>query len=417
MIKSLRGTNDILPPESALWEFVEQQARVLFRQYGYEEIRIPVFERTELFVRSIGEVTDIVEKEMYTFQDRKGRSLTLRPEGTAGVVRACLQHKLLGQKMQKFYYLGPMFRYERPQAGRQRQFHQVGVELFGTSSPLADAEVIAMMVRFVERIGLSGVAVNVNSLGDAESLVTFKQQLKDFITPNAEALCADCRRRLDRNILRVLDCKVPSCRAIIDDPTMPVMKDALSPDARAHYEKVLCMLDKLGIPYNEAPGLVRGLDYYTHTIFEVTHSSLGSQDALGGGGRYDNLVKSIGGSSTPGIGFAMGVERLIMVLKELQETDAGHPVDAFLVSLDEQALEENLVLADLLRRNGLSVVSGYEKQSVKSQMRQANSLGVTWVVMRGQEERSADSFKLKNMQSGEEQPVSGNTIVASMQKS
>jgi len=417
MIKSLRGTNDILPPESALWEFVEQQARELFRQYGYEEIRVPVFERTELFVRSIGEVTDIVEKEMYTFQDRKGRSLTLRPEGTAGVVRACLQHKLLGQKTQKFYYLGPMFRYERPQAGRQRQFHQVGVELFGTSSPLADAEVIAMMVRFVERIGLSGVAVNVNSLGDAESLVTFKQQLKDFITPNAEALCADCRRRLDRNILRVLDCKVPSCRAIIDDPAMPVMKDALSPDARAHYEKVLCMLDKLGIPYNEAPGLVRGLDYYTHTIFEVTHSSLGSQDALGGGGRYDNLVKSIGGSSTPGIGFAMGVERLIMVLKELQETNAGHPVDAFLVSLDEQALEENLVLADLLRRNGLSVVSGYEKQSLKSQMRQANSLGVTWVVMRGQEERSADSFKLKNMQSGEEQSVSGNTIVASMQKS
>jgi histidyl-tRNA synthetase len=416
MIKSLRGTTDILPPESALWEFVEQQARTLFRQYGYEEIRIPVFERTELFVRTIGETTDIVEKEMYTFKDRKGRSLTLRPEGTAGVVRACLQNKIFGQKIQKLYYLGPMFRYERPQAGRQRQFYQIGVELFGTSSPLADAEVIALMVRFVEKIGLSGVSVNVNSLGDDESVSTFKQRLKDFIEPKAEMLCADCRRRLERNILRVLDCKVPSCREVLDDPGLPVLKDSLSPGARVHYEKVLAMLDQLGIQYREEPRLVRGLDYYTHTIFEVTHSSLGSQDALGGGGRYDNLVESIGGAAVPGIGFAMGVERLIMVLKELQADENESRIDVFLVSLDEQALEENLVLADRLRRAGVSAVSGYEKQSVKSQMRQANNLGVKRVVMRGQEERAAGSYKLKNMQNGEERIVGSSDIIDVIQK-
>ncbi len=402
MINSLRGTTDILPPESALWEYVERQARLLFSRYGYGEIRMPIFERTELFVRSIGEVTDIVEKEMYTFQDRKGRSITLRPEGTAGVVRACLQNKLLGQKVQKLYYIGPMFRYERPQAGRQRQFNQIGVELFGTYSPLADAEVIAMMVRFLELIGLKGVSVNINSLGDAESLKRYKEMLSEYIGPRVEQLCPDCRRRLEKNILRVLDCKVPACRTVFDSAAMPAMKNALTDDASGQYAQVCAMLDMLGIAYREEPRLVRGLDYYTHTIFEVTHNSLGSQDALGGGGRYNNLVESIGGSATGGIGFAMGVERLIMVLKELDKQPVTASAPVCLIAFDEEALGELMVLADKLREKGISVVSPYEKQSVKSQMRQANSLGTKTVIMRGENERARKAFTVKSMESGEE---------------
>ncbi len=314
MIKALRGTYDILPQESGLWQKVEQNAIELFAKYGYNEIRTPAFERTELFVRSIGEATDIVEKEMYTFQDKKGRSLTLRPEGTACVVRACLEHKLLAQQgaLQKLYYLGPMFRYERPQAGRQRQFNQIGVEMFGTYSPLADVEVIAMMVRFFESLGLKGLSVNINSLGDAESLGNFKENLRKFFEPQLKELCTDCQRRFEKNILRVLDCKNPDCKKIAASPEVPTMRNSLTEEAKQHFESVLEILGKIGISYNENEKLVRGLDYYTHTIFEVTHNSLGAQDALGGGGRYNNLVREFGGPPTGAVGFACGRINLVV---------------------------------------------------------------------------------------------------------
>ncbi len=412
MIKALRGTYDILPPESGLWQKVEQTARELFSRYSYSEIRTPAFERTELFVRSIGEATDIVEKEMYTFQDKKGRSLTLRPEGTACVVRACLEHKLLAQQgaLQKLYYLGPMFRYERPQAGRQRQFYQIGVELFGTYSPLADVEVIAMMVRFFESLGLKGLSVDINSLGDAESLVNFKENLRKFFEPQLKELCADCQRRFEKNILRVLDCKNPDCKKIASSPEIPTMKNSLTEEAKQHYETVLEILEKTGISYKENQKLVRGLDYYTHTIFEVTHSSLGAQDALGGGGRYNNLVEEFGGQPTGAVGFAIGVERLILALKNLETFAPGQTNSVFFVSFDEPALTENIVFAEELRKAGITAVTGYKKQSVKAQMRQANNLGAKWVIMRGEEERAKNSVKIKNMETGEETVIDENKI-------
>ena len=413
MIKALRGTYDILPPESGLWQKVEQTAKELFAKYGYNEIRTPVFERTELFIRSIGEATDIVEKEMYTFQDKKNRSLTLRPEGTACVVRACLEHKLLAQQgaLQKLYYFGPMFRYERPQAGRQRQFHQIGVEMFGTYSPIADVEVIAMMIRFFESLGLEGLSVNINSLGDAESLGNFKENLKNFFEPQLENLCADCQRRFKKNILRVLDCKNPDCKKIVSSTEVPTMRNSLTEEAKQHYETVLELLEKIGIPYNENQKLVRGLDYYTHTIFEVTHNSLGSQDALGGGGRYNNLVKEFGGPPTGAVGFAIGVERLIIALKKLEKAATTENTSVYFVSFDELALIENIVFAEKLRKAGITAITGYKKQSMKAQMRQANSLGAKWVIMRGEDERLKNSVKIKNMETSEEKVIDENKII------
>jgi len=404
MIKALRGTYDILPPETTLWQKVEQKTRELFESYGYGEIRTPVFERTELFTRSIGEATDIVEKEMYTFQDRKGRSCSLRPEATACVVRACLEHKLLNQqgKIHKFFYIGPMFRYDRPQAGRQRQFNQVGVELFGSYSPLADAEVITMMVRFFESLGLKNISVNVNSLGDKESVENYKNKLKEFIQPKLGELCSDCNRRFEKNILRLLDCKVPSCKEIFGSPEMPVITNSLSDVSLEHYKAVLSALKDVNVNFVEEPGLVRGLDYYTETIFEITHNSIGAQSALGGGGRYNNLVKEIGGPATGAVGFAIGVERLILALKQLDIPEEDQKEIIYLVSFDEEAIRENLVFADELRKKGLTAITGYQKLSVKAQMRQANNIGAKFVVMRGEDERVQDSVKVKNMETGEE---------------
>ncbi|MCX7848288.1 MAG: histidine--tRNA ligase [bacterium] len=412
MISAPRGTSDILPPDSSLWQHIEQCARTLFQRYGYAEIRTPVFEHTELFVRSIGDTTDIVEKEMYTFPDRKGRSLTLRPEGTASVVRACLEHKLFSLgKLLKFFYAGPMFRYERPQSGRQRQFHQIGVELFGTSSPLADAEVIAMMVRFFEATGVRNPTVILNTLGDTDSRSAYRAALLSFVTPHLPNLCPDCQRRAERNILRVLDCKVPSCKAIFSSPDTPRTISSLSSSARAHYTAVRQALDALHIPYTEDPTLVRGLDYYTHTIFEVRHGALGAQDALGGGGRYDNLVREMGGPDVPGVGFAIGVERLVMALCQASVPPTSRAPDVALIAHDEQALRDNLVLADILRGRGLSVLTWYDLQSVKAQMRQANNAKVRWAVIQGEDERHHGLLKLKDMRVGTERLCSLDELV------
>ena len=417
MITALRGTVDILPPVSGVWQSVEMAAHSLFGRYGYEEIRTPVFEQTELFVRTIGDTTDIVEKEMYTFPDKKGRSLTLRPEGTACVVRACIEHKLFAQpRVVKLYYMGPMFRYERPQAGRQRQFHQIGAELFGTYSPLADAEIAALLVRYLESVGLTGIVVNINSLGDAESRVTYRDALRAFIEPKKAGLCPDCQRRLERNVLRVLDCKAPECKAVFADGGVPRTVDALSVPAREHYVRVLDALGAMGIQYREESRLVRGLDYYTHTIFEVTHTALGAQDALGGGGRYDGLIQEMGGPAMGGVGFALGVERLVIALEKTAAQQRTAGMSVYLVSFDDVALRENLVLADELRRAGITALLSYEKQSIKAQMRHANAAGARWVVIRGEDERAQGAVKVKDMATGEEALVAHNAVLARLRE-
>ncbi|MBO7542923.1 histidine--tRNA ligase [bacterium] len=411
-IQSLRGTADILPPQSALWNEVERKVAEHFERYGYELIRTPIIEQSELFLRSIGEDTDIVEKEMYTFSDRKGRSVTLRPEGTACVVRAAMQHELLGQKIRKFYYMGPMFRYERPQAGRQRQFNQLGVEMFGTYSPLADAETISMMVRLFEMLGLKGVSVNINTLGDKESLEKYRAVLRERARANFDKFCPDCQRRMEKNVLRLLDCKVPSCKEIFQND-LPAIKDCLTDEAKAHYETVLKQLDLMGIKYVETPQLVRGLDYYTHTIFEVTHNSLGSQDALGGGGRYNDLVESMGGAPTGAVGFAIGEERLMIALAAVRgEEEKAKAADVFLVSMDEEAIGENLVLSDALRTAGISVALLPEKASAKSQFRQANASGAPCVLIRGGDERGKGIWNLKMMESGEQKEFTKEEILS-----
>jgi histidyl-tRNA synthetase len=282
--------------------------------------------------------------------------------------------------------------------------------MFGTYSPLADVEVIAMMVRFFESLGLKGLSVNINSLGDAESLGNFKENLRKFFEPQLKELCTDCQRRFEKNILRVLDCKNPDCKKIAASPEVPTMRSSLTEEAKQHFESVLEILGKIGISYNENEKLVRGLDYYTHTIFEVTHSSLGAQDALGGGGRYNNLVKEFGGPPTGAVGFAIGVERLIIALKKLEQTETTEAISVFFVSFDEPALVENIVFAEKLRQAGISAVTGYKKQSVKAQMRQANSLGAKWVIMRGEDERQKNSVKIKNMETSEEKIVDENEI-------
>lgn len=415
-IQNLRGTADILPPVSSLWNEVERKVAEHFERYGYENIRTPIIEQSELFLRSIGEDTDIVEKEMYTFSDRKGRSITLRPEGTACVVRAALQHELLGQKIRKFYYMGPMFRYERPQAGRQRQFHQLGVEMFGTYSPLADAETISMMVRLFEMLGLKGISVNINTLGDAESIARYRAVLKERALANFDKFCPDCQRRLERNVLRLLDCKVPTCQEIFSKD-LPAIEDCLTPEAKQHYATVLKALDDLGVKYVKKPQLVRGLDYYTHTIFEVTHNSLGSQDAMGGGGRYNDLVASMGGSPCGAVGFAIGEERLMLALEAIRQEEAkAGKTDVFMVSMDEEAVEENLVLADKLRTAGLYVGFVPEKASVKSQFRSANASGAPFVLIRGGDERAKGVWNMKDMTKGEQREVTPEEILTILKK-
>ncbi|NLF39302.1 histidine--tRNA ligase [bacterium] len=416
MITALRGTADILPPGTALWQHVERAARVLFERSGFAEIRTPMFEMTELFVRTVGDTTDIVEKEMYTFADKKGRSLTLRPEGTACVVRACIEHKLLAQsKLLKLWYMGPMFRYERPQAGRQRQFNQIGLELFGTYSPLADAEAIALLVRYFESLGLNGLTVKINSLGDAQSRATYRDRLAAYAAPHKEALCPDCRRRMERNVLRLLDCKVEGCRTVMNAPERPAMIDTLDEASRARYHAVCAQLSRLEISYVEEPRLVRGLDYYRDTIFEVAHSALGAQDALGGGGRYDGLVHSMGGPETGAVGWALGVERLVIALTQLNQAVAAQP-PVFLAAFDEQAVADNLVLADTLRTAGIAAVAGYDKQSLKAQMREANASGARWVLISGPDERLQGIVKLKDMADGTETAVAVDAVVGEMKK-
>ncbi|HXF92598.1 MAG TPA: histidine--tRNA ligase [Nitrospiraceae bacterium] len=406
MIRGIKGVKDILPDETARWQFVEQHARQTAGLYGYREIRIPIFEMTDLFARSIGATTDIVEKEMYTFQDRDGASLTLRPEGTAGAVRAYIEHNLAADPLpQKLYYLGPMFRHERPQAGRLRQFHQFGVEFFGTADPRADVEVIALLWRFLSGLGLPDLALEMNSLGLAEDRPAFKAVLLRFLKERESRLCSNCRRRMETNPLRVLDCKVPECRAATEDA--PRLTDHLSPEARRHFDKVLGGLSLIGVPYRLNPRLVRGLDYYTLTAFEVTSSQLGAQNAVGAGGRYDGLVEALGGPKTPAIGFAVGLERVTLMLPQGNTPSVQRSV--YVAAFGERGSSAGLTLVEELRALGVSANTDYRATSLKAHLRQADRLRSIYAVIVGDEEVSKDFLVVRDMDTKQQEnlPLKG----------
>jgi histidyl-tRNA synthetase len=401
--RAVRGVKDILPDQAAAWRRVEQTFREVFALYGYGEIRIPIFEETALFARGIGETSDIVEKEMYTFPDRSGNSLTLRPEGTASVVRAFLENSL--DKLQppvKLFYQGPMFRYERPQKGRMRQFHQIGCEFFGVGGPEADAELLEMVHGVFRRLGLEGLKLRLNSLGDGDCRPQYRQALVDYFRPRAEALCENCRRRLEENPLRILDCKAASCREARRG--CPAIVAFLCPPCKEHFAAVTGYLDEWGVPYEVDHEMVRGLDYYSRTTFELTSENLGSQDAVAAGGRYDGLVESFGGPSTPGLGFALGMERLVMLLPGNGgvEEDTS-PV--FVAALGAQCGPIGLRYVTELRRKGIAAAMDYEGRSLKSQLRRADRLGARYVLMIGEKELEAGMLQLRDMETKVQEEV------------
>jgi histidyl-tRNA synthetase len=407
MIKGIKGVKDILPEETPQRRFIEDAARRWALCYGYQEIRIPIFELTALFARSIGAATDIVEKEMYTFPDRDGTSLSLRPEGTAGTVRAFIEHNRAADPLpQKYFYIGPMFRHERPQAGRLRQFHQFGVESFGTSDPRADVEVIALLWRLLSDLSLPDLTLDINSLGSSGDRAAYKPILLAFLRHQESHLCANCRRRMDTNPLRVLDCKVPDCQAATE--SAPKLADHLSPDARAHFDQVLAGLVAIGIPYRLNPRLVRGLDYYCLTSFEITSTHLGAQNAVGAGGRYDGLVETLGGPSVPAIGFAVGLERVSLMLPQASSSSLNECL-YYVAAFGEYGTKFGFVLLDELRRIGLSSQCDYRATTLKAHLRQADRLKCRYAILLGDDEAGRGSVILRNLESKtqEELPLVG----------
>ena len=406
-IKGVKGVKDILPEETPRWRLIEDAARRWALSYGYQEIRIPIFELTALFARSIGSATDIVEKEMYTFPDRDGTSLTLRPEGTAGSVRAFIEHNRAADPLpQKYFYIGPMFRHERPQAGRLRQFHQFGVEFFGTADPRADIEVIALLWRLLSDLVLPDLTLEINSLGSSGDRAAYKPILLSFLSQQESRLCANCRRRMETNPLRVLDCKVPDCRAATE--SAPRLMDHLSPEARTHFDQVLAGLVAIGIPYRLNPRLVRGLDYYCLTSFEITSSHLGAQNAVGAGGRYDGLVEMLGGPSVPAVGFAVGLERVSLMLPEVSSYSLNECL-YYVAAFGEEGTKRGLVLLDELRRVGLSAQCDYRATTLKAHLRQADRLKCRYAIFLGDDEAARGFVILRNLQSKaqEELPLAG----------
>ncbi len=399
-LKAPLGTEDILPAQAALWQRLEAAAREVFARWGYGEIRTPIFEFTSLFVRSIGEATDVVEKEMYVIGEGD-ESLALRPEATASVVRAYLQanlHKV--RAFQKFYYIGPMFRHERPQAGRRRQFHQMGVEAIGSLDPLLDAEVVTVACELFQAFGLSGYRVRLNSIGTPTSRSGYRDLIRERLGEQAEALCPDCRRRLERNVFRILDCKRPGCIEITRK--LPAILDHLPEAERDHFRRVCAGLRSAGVEFEEDPYLVRGFDYYTATVFEITHDALGAQDALCGGGRYDNLVADLGGPSLGAVGFAIGVERVLMALRQGGTSEDAPHLDVFVATVGEEARGEAFARLVALRRAGLKAETDYEGRSLKAQMRSANKLGARFVLLLGEDELRQGVVRLRNMATAEE---------------
>ena len=413
MIKAVRGTRDLLPPETGVWNFVEAKVREVFRAYNFQEIRTPIFESTELFARGVGEETDIVAKEMYTWEDRgraqsdHGQSLTLRPENTAGVVRAYIEHKLWERGLSKFYYIGPQFRRERPQKGRYRQFYQIGAEVLGPSSagsesPARDAEILEMLATLLDRLGIKGWTLELNSVGCAADRARFNAALKEALAPVAAKMCADCQRRAVTNPLRVFDCKVPEDQPII--ASLPRISQFLDEGCRAHFEEVQAILKTVGVPFTLNDRLVRGLDYYTRTAFEFTHRALGAQNAILGGGRYDGLSEALGGPAAPGIGFAIGEDRLVMSLAESADVLAHRP-DVYIAPLGAGMNREAGLLARELRQHDLLVELGDESFRLKKSFEAAAKLRARYVLIVGENEVKADTFALKNQETGEQVSV------------
>jgi histidyl-tRNA synthetase len=407
LIKAVKGTRDLLPPATEVWNRVEDVARKIFRAYNYHEIRTPILEETQLFARGVGEETDIVTKEMYTFEDRDGSSLTLRPENTASVIRAYIEHRLDQRPgVQKLYYIGPMFRRERPQKGRYRQFFQIGAEAIGSESPLVDAEVIEMVVEVLKGAGLSGFEVLINSVGDGNCRPQYIERLRQELQSVAPQMCGDCQRRAGTNPLRVLDCKVEADQPIID--RLPSITDHLCDPCRAHFDAVKQYLNDRGIPYQVRPRLVRGLDYYMRTTFEVVHGSLGAQNSVLGGGRYDGLAESLGSKiPSPGIGFSIGEDRLVM------SVESGHgpaPLDLFVAPLGEPAVRHAAVMARAFRLSGFSVE--LVEARLKRAMELANKLGARFVLIIGEDEMAAGRYTLKDMSSGDQQSLTQDEIAA-----
>jgi histidyl-tRNA synthetase len=407
LIKAVKGTRDLLPPSTAVWNHVEAVAREVFRTYNYHEIRTPILEETQLFARGVGEETDIVTKEMYTFTDRDESSLTLRPENTASVIRAYIEHRLDQRPgVQKLYYMGPMFRRERPQKGRYRQFFQIGAEAIGSESPAVDAEVIEMVVDILKGAGLTGFQLIINSVGDGNCRPQFIERLRGALKDVAPQMCGDCQRRAETNPLRVLDCKVPQDQPIIE--TLPNILECLCDACRAHFDSVKQFLDDRGIPYEVRPRLVRGLDYYMRTTFEVVHGSLGAQNSVLGGGRYDGLAESLGSKvHSPGIGFSIGEDRLVM---SVEEGHAPPAPDLLIAPLGDPAVRRTAVMAREFRAAGLSVelVEG----KLKRVMELANKLGARHTLIVGDNEMAAGRYALKNMATGDQETLALEEIVA-----
>lgn len=403
------GTQDLLPGVVEKWQFVEEKARDICRRFNYREIRTPLFEQTELFVRGVGETTDVVEKEMYTFKDKGDRSMTLRPEGTAGVVRSFVENKLYGEPdVTKLYYIGPMFRYERPQAGRQRQFHQFGVEAFGAVDPAIDAEVIALGYQFCLDLGLKGVQVELNSVGNPASRAAYRQRLLDFLNPMRDTLCKDCQSRMERNPLRVLDCKVDQDKF----KDAPSILDSLDEECAVHFQKVQQYLTDMGVEYKLNHRLVRGLDYYTMTAFELKAEGIGAIDTIGGGGRYNGLVGELGGPDQPGIGFGIGLERIQLILEHQSVgLEAVKPLDVYLVALGEAADREVTKQLFKLRRAGFAAERDYLGRKMKAQMKSADRFHARYTAILGDDELQRGEIALKVMDTGEQRTVRLDNLV------
>ena len=403
MIQALRGTRDILPEEVGYWQFIEATVREILDQAVYQEIRAPIFEQTDLFERGIGEATDVVGKEMYTFSSRGDKSITLRPEGTAGVVRAYIQNKLYAQGgVQRLWYTGPMFRYERPQAGRQRQFHQIGLELLGCDAPRADAEVIALATNILQTLGLKNLELDINSVGNGEDRANYREALMSYLEPYKDDLDEDSKDRLTRNPLRILDSKDPKTQEIAQ--LAPKITEHLSAASRKHFDTVLQLLTDLNIKYQINHCLVRGLDYYTHTAFEIKSDDLGAQATVCGGGRYDGLVKELGGPETQAVGWAIGMERLVLLLQQLDSIPVNSP-DLYIVSRGETAEAQGLLMAQKLRSSSLSVELDLSGSAFSKQFKRADRGGAVACLVIGDAEAENNTVNLKWLASGEQQAI------------
>src|SRR6266700_2768051 len=425
MIKAVRGTRDLLPPETALWNFVEAAVRDVFRAYNFHEIRTPIFEDTQLFTRSVGEETDIVSKEMFTWEDRgraesdKGQSLTLRPENTAGVVRAYIEHKLWDRGLNKLFYIGPQFRRERPQKGRYRQFYQIGAEVIGpassgSESPARDAEIIELLATLLDRLGIKGWALHLNSIGCANDRAAYNEALRKALDPVKDTMCVDCQRRAVTNPLRGFDCKVPEDQPMIEK--LPRISEFLDEPCRQHFDHVQAILKSVGVEFQLNDRLVRGLDYYTRTAFEFTHGALGAQNAVLGGGRYDGLSEALGDPPVPGIGFAIGEDRLVMSLTETAEAVVRKP-DVYIAPLGAGMNKEAARLARELRRHDIVVELGDESFRLKKSLETASKLGAKYALIAGENELSTGVFAIKNLETGEQGSVPRTDVAARIQAS